>query len=201
MNARLPEIMPALRKLYDKPGLWLQEDTPLPRIGTREVLIAVTHAGICGTDRHIYEWDAWSKSRVAVGITTAVIPMARGLGFAIPAHTVNWVAPMLMRNGRIERPILGIAARGIELTGKQSIELGQSRAVLVLDVATGEPAERAGMRKGDLVLRANDDDVGSVDDLIRAMVFATDKELALELTRDGLRQRLSVKPRSDRRAA
>lgn len=70
MNARLPEAMPALRKLYDKPGLWLQEDTPLPRIGPREVLIAVTHAGICGTDRHIYEWDAWSKSRVAVGITT-----------------------------------------------------------------------------------------------------------------------------------
>jgi threonine 3-dehydrogenase len=66
MNARLPDSMPALRKLYDKPGLWLQEDTPLPRIGPREVLIAVTHAGICGTDRHIYEWDAWSKSRVAV---------------------------------------------------------------------------------------------------------------------------------------
>jgi threonine 3-dehydrogenase len=70
MTARLPETMPALRKLYDKPGLWLQEETPLPRIGPREVLIAVTHAGICGTDRHIYEWDAWSKSRVAVGITT-----------------------------------------------------------------------------------------------------------------------------------
>ena len=34
------------------------------------MLVAVTHAGICGTDRHIYEWDAWSQSRVKVGITT-----------------------------------------------------------------------------------------------------------------------------------
>ena len=40
--------------------------TPVAALG----LLAVTHAGICGTDRHIYEWDAWSKSRVAVGITT-----------------------------------------------------------------------------------------------------------------------------------
>jgi S1-C subfamily serine protease len=138
---------------------------------------------------------------VAVGITTAVIPMARGLGFAIPAHTVNWVAPMLMRNGRIERPILGIAARGIELTAKQSAELGQSRAVLVLEVATGEPAERAGLRKGDLVLRANGDEVGSVDDLIRAMVFAPEKELGLELLRSNARHRLAVTPRPERRAA
>jgi len=42
---------------------------PIPEIGPREVLIAVTHAGICGTDRHIYEWDKWSSSRVKVGIT------------------------------------------------------------------------------------------------------------------------------------
>jgi threonine 3-dehydrogenase len=67
---RLPDSMLALRKLYDRPGLWRQDDTPVPRIGPRQVLIAVTHAGICGTDRHIYEWDAWSRSRVVLGITT-----------------------------------------------------------------------------------------------------------------------------------
>lgn len=58
------------RKLHSEPGLWFQGDTPTPEIGARKVLVAVTHAGICGTDRHIYEWDAWSRSRVAVGITT-----------------------------------------------------------------------------------------------------------------------------------
>jgi threonine 3-dehydrogenase len=62
--------MVALRKLHAKPGLWRQDDTPVPTVGPRDVLIAVTHAGICGTDRHIYEWDAWSQSRVQVGITT-----------------------------------------------------------------------------------------------------------------------------------
>ena len=61
--------MTAIRKLKNDKGLWLQSDTPVPTIGPREVLVAVTHAGICGTDRHIYEWDAWSQSRVQVGIT------------------------------------------------------------------------------------------------------------------------------------
>ncbi len=62
--------MQAIRKLHDKPGLWLENDIPKPKIGPRQALVAVTHAGICGTDRHIYEWDAWSKSRVKLGITT-----------------------------------------------------------------------------------------------------------------------------------
>src|SRR6187431_2575245 len=66
----LPAQMVAVRKLKNEPGLWLQTDTPVPQIGPRDVLIAVTHTGICGTDRHIYEWDAWSRGRVQLGITT-----------------------------------------------------------------------------------------------------------------------------------
>src|SRR5262245_50335562 len=61
--------MLAVRKLKNEPGLWLQKDTPVPQTGPREVLIEVTHAGICGTDRHIYEWDAWASSRVPPGVT------------------------------------------------------------------------------------------------------------------------------------
>ena len=62
--------MPAIRKLHDAPGLDWCPEIAIPEIGPREVLVAVTHAGICGTDRHIYEWDPWSRSRVKVGITT-----------------------------------------------------------------------------------------------------------------------------------
>ena len=62
--------MQAIQKLKSEPGLWLQNDVPAPKVGPNDVLIAVTHAGICGTDRHIYEWDRWSQSRIKVGITT-----------------------------------------------------------------------------------------------------------------------------------
>jgi len=62
--------MPALRKLKDAPGLDYCPSIEIPRIGPRDVLVRVTHAGVCGTDRHIFEWDAWSRSRVKLGITT-----------------------------------------------------------------------------------------------------------------------------------
>jgi threonine 3-dehydrogenase len=91
MPAALPRTMLAIRKLKNEPGLWLQKDTPVPRIGPRDVLIAVTHAGICGTDRHIYEWDAWSKSRVVVGITTGheLVGRVAAVGEAVTRTTIG----------------------------------------------------------------------------------------------------------------
>jgi len=62
--------MQAIKKLKSEPGLWLCDDVELPVCGPDDVLIAVTHAGICGTDRHIFEWDRWSQNRVKVGIAT-----------------------------------------------------------------------------------------------------------------------------------
>lgn len=61
--------MLALKKTESAPGLTRCDEAPRPTLGPREVLIQVTHTGICGTDRHIYEWDAWSASRVPLGIT------------------------------------------------------------------------------------------------------------------------------------
>jgi serine protease Do len=138
---------------------------------------------------------------VAVGVSTAVIPMARGLGFAIPAHTVSWVTAMLLKSGRIERPRIGVGARGVELGPRRTAELGQTRAVEVLEVQTGEPAERAGLRAGDLVLRANGDAVGSVDDLVRRLVLSGGAELALEIVRGGQRSNVAVRPLGERVAA
>jgi threonine 3-dehydrogenase len=59
------ETMTALVKKEARPGLWL-EDVPVPRIGISDVLIKVLRTGICGTDVHIYQWDAWAKKTVPV---------------------------------------------------------------------------------------------------------------------------------------
>ncbi len=59
----------AIKKLTAAPGLDWSPDEATPRPGPRDVLIGVTHAGVCGTDRHIYEWDRWSADRVRLGIT------------------------------------------------------------------------------------------------------------------------------------
>ena len=85
MSTPVNHTMPAIKKLEDAPGLTWCPETPVPCMGPRDVLIAVTHAGICGTDRHIYEWDAWSRSRVRRGITTGHEFVGRvvGMGQAV----------------------------------------------------------------------------------------------------------------------
>jgi threonine 3-dehydrogenase len=57
--------MKALVKNLSKPGLWL-EDVPKPQIGINDVLIKVNRTGICGTDLHIYKWDAWAQKTIPV---------------------------------------------------------------------------------------------------------------------------------------
>src|SRR4051812_49000824 len=66
-------MMKALVKRDAKPGLTLQE-VEVPRIGINEVLIRVDRTGICGTDLHIYKWDAWAQKTIPV-------PMAIGHEF------------------------------------------------------------------------------------------------------------------------
>ena len=61
----LMETMLALVKKEAKPGLWL-EKVPVPRIGINDVLIKILRTGICGTDVHIYEWDAWAQKTIPV---------------------------------------------------------------------------------------------------------------------------------------
>lgn len=66
----LPDTMRALVKAHAGPELSLVTNRPRPRPGPRDVLIRVRKAGICGTDRHIWEWDDWAASRIPVGIVT-----------------------------------------------------------------------------------------------------------------------------------
>jgi threonine 3-dehydrogenase len=65
--------MKALVKAKAEPGLWLQ-DIPEPETGINDVLIKVLRTGICGTDLHIYNWDAWAQKTIPV-------PMAVGHEF------------------------------------------------------------------------------------------------------------------------
>ena len=61
--------MRALVKARAEPGLWMQ-DCPIPEIGADDVLVKVHKTGICGTDIHIYKWDAWASKTIPVPMIT-----------------------------------------------------------------------------------------------------------------------------------
>src|SRR6516225_3362609 len=67
-------MMKAVVKAKAEPGLWLQE-VPIPDVQSDDVLIRVLKTGICGTDVHIYNWDAWAQKTIPV-------PMVVGHEFA-----------------------------------------------------------------------------------------------------------------------
>src|SRR5579885_1193712 len=59
------KTMKALVKKHREEGLWLDE-VPVPEIGINDVLIEILRTGICGTDVHIYNWDAWAQKTIPV---------------------------------------------------------------------------------------------------------------------------------------
>lgn len=61
--------MKALVKSHSEKGIWL-EDVPMPEVGSNDVLVKVQKTAICGTDVHIYNWDAWAKKNIPVPMTT-----------------------------------------------------------------------------------------------------------------------------------
>ena len=136
-----------------------------------------------------------------VGVTTAMLPWARGIGFAVPATTATWVAAVLIQRGEVRRPFLGIAARGEELEPAVANEAGHLRGVRVLQVQPGTPAERAGLRPMDLLLFANGSPIATLDDLQRVMVLAAPPVIELEILRDHDRTKLDIRPRPPESAA
>jgi serine protease Do len=130
-----------------------------------------------------------------VGINTAMVPYAQGIGFAVPADTASWVAAVLIRRGEVRRPLLGVAARGEELAPRDALAAGQPRAIRILDVGSGSPAQQAGLQPGDWLLRAEATPLGSVDDLQRVMVLSEVPEVRLEVLRGERTRAVRVSPR------
>jgi S1-C subfamily serine protease len=131
-----------------------------------------------------------------VGINTAMLVPARGIGFAVPAHTASWVAAVLIQSGEVVRPYLGIRARGEELGPELARDTGQARGIRVVGVEPGTPAAVGGLSGGDLLLAANASPVATLDDLARVLVLTRPAALDVEVLREGARRRLVVHPRS-----
>ncbi len=109
-----------------------------------------------------------SRGRV-VGVNTAIIAIAQGIGFAIPANTAKWVVSQLLTHGRVRRAYLGISVRQRPLDRRlvRYFQLATEEAVEVISVDSRGPAGGAGMKEGDIILAANDQAIRSVDDLHR----------------------------------
>jgi S1-C subfamily serine protease len=130
-----------------------------------------------------------------VGINTAVAGV--GLGLAVPVNaTTRRVVSELMRDGRVRRAWIGVAAGARPLPPRLRARVGRERAVEVVEVMPGSPAERAGLRAEDLILAVDGDPVEGVDDLHRLMDGDhIGRACTLAIARDGVERELLLTPR------
>jgi S1-C subfamily serine protease len=137
-----------------------------------------------------------SRARV-VGINSAVVAWSQGLGFAIPAATARFVADELLARGKVQRAHLGIAA-GVSALPRHLMreqDLLNESAVAVMGVEPGSPADRAGLREGDLIVEVAGRLINTIDDLHRALArLATERGATVVVIRGERRVEVQVVP-------
>ena len=129
-----------------------------------------------------------SRGRV-VGINTAIIAIAQGIGFSIPTNTGRYVISQLLTHGRVRRGYLGISARQRPLDRRlvRYHGLPFDTAVEVVSLDPGAPAATGGVRAGDVIVMLNGRGVRSVDDIHRLLAeeeFGTAINIALVRGKD-----------------
>lgn len=135
-----------------------------------------------------------SRCRV-IGVSTAIIAMSQGLGFAVPSDTAQWVMKEILAHGKVRRRQLGITARSVRLPVEavREFDLLSRETVQVMEVTKRSPAEKCGVQQGDYLVEVNDRVVTSVDDVHRLLtVLPADMELHLVLLRDNQKLTLTV---------
>jgi serine protease Do len=129
-----------------------------------------------------------------VGINTAVA--GAGLGLAVPVNaTSRRIIASLLKDGRVRRAYLGLVNTPVQLQASAVVRTGHREGLLVVEVLTGSPAERAGLRAGDILLSVGDRPVANAESL-QKLLFADAIGVPLELLllRDGVEMRAAAVP-------
>jgi S1-C subfamily serine protease len=132
-----------------------------------------------------------------VGINTAIIAMAQGIGFAIPSTTARWVVTQLLTQGRVRRSYLGIVglSRLLDRRIVRFHKLNADTALEVMSLNPKGPAARAGLREQDIVVAFDGDVVTSIDDIFRYLAdWPVGRPVALTVIRGKERRAIEVVP-------
>jgi serine protease Do len=120
-----------------------------------------------------------------VGINTAILSVAQGMGFSIPIDIVKIQLPNLKNLGRAVRSWLGIVVQDITLETKESLELEIDHGSLVKEVVPQSPASKAGIQRGDVIVEFDKRPIKNSIELPKRVAYSTaDKEYSLKLVRN-----------------
>jgi len=121
-----------------------------------------------------------------VGINTAIIHMAQGIGFSIPSNMVKKIVEQLRKQGRVVRGWLGVGIQPLTPELATKFGVAEGKGVLVNEVFENDPAHLAGIQPGDIITKVQNAPVETPNQLSRLVAFIGPGESAnLEIIRDG----------------
>ncbi len=126
------------------------------------------------------------KSEV-IGMNTAIIPFAQGIGFSIPVNTIKNVTYEIINNGHVKRKYLGIT--GVDI---KKYSDNKKTGVLIVDIDRYGPAYESGLRPDDIIISVNDNKIETMRDLINSLSNVKDSA-ELIILRNGVKYKSSIK--------
>lgn len=136
-----------------------------------------------------------------VGVNTAMIMGGQGLSFAVPINTAKLVIPALLSDGRVRRSVIGLGAQDVPILRRvvRFFGLSLESGVLVASLVEGGPAERAGVREGDIIVDFDGQAVSGTDDLHKLLSESKiGQRVPMEVIRGTEKLTLEVRPRESR---
>ena len=129
-----------------------------------------------------------------IGINTAIVAQGQGIGFAIPADMAQNVVSQLEKGGKVVRGWLGVMIQNVTEDLAKSFGLSNDKGALVSDVTSGSPADKAGLKRGDVIVSFNGQDIDTSNQL-PAIVARTPvgNRVDMNVIRDGKEKTLTVK--------
>jgi Do/DeqQ family serine protease len=144
-----------------------------------------------------------NASGQVIGMNTAIIQGAQGLGFAIPINTAKRIADELVANGKVQHPYLGIQMvtltpelkKNINENPNAGLTVDEDNGVLIAKVIPDSPAAQAGLRSGDVIHKINGQPVKDAEDVQKAVEGSQiGSSIQIELHRNQRNMTLAVKP-------
>lgn len=136
-----------------------------------------------------------------IGVNTAIIQGAQGLGFAIPIETAQRIAKQLIQNGKVSRAYLGIQMVTVDPNVKKQvnqdsdlgIKISEDKGVLITKVVDDSPAAKAGVKRGDVITKFDNQDVLTADQVTQLVEDrAVGDKIRVEVKRNGQTVDLNV---------
>lgn len=129
-----------------------------------------------------------------IGINTAIIAQAQGIGFAIPINTAKSVAEQLISQGKVTRPWLGILGTTVTDELASQYKLPSKDGALVVRILPDSPAREAGLRPGDIVVMINEKPIGDMQELQQVVrLHKPGDKMVFAIYREGNRKNIEIR--------